>query len=243
MSDAGHPAFDPNGKYLYFTASTRQRPLTRWHRPFLARPRHNQRRLRGRAAQGRSLAHAARKRRRKDKDEKKKDEPKADTAKDEKKDDEERQRQERRQRRRQMRKDKDDKKDDKDKEDDKDKPVKVTSISTASAIASSSLPIPARNYGGIASRERPACFISRRLTRTAAPPRRRRPRIRALWRFTSEKRQTEDVLNDVDGFIRLLRWRKAPLRQERSLVHRRQRRSQARRPMLPRQAPQHWAAC
>ncbi len=64
-----------------------------------------------------------------------------------------------------------------------------------------SLPVPARNYGSILPGKTGVVYL------LESPPFGRSssegggPGIRAVWRFTLEKRKTEQVLSDLDGFL------------------------------------------
>ena len=185
-----HPVFDPNGKYLYFTASTDNGPsdagidLSSLDRTINA---------------GVYVAVLARssaspippesddENKKKDEDSKKADKSdeetdqaadsdKADAKKDEKKDD---------------------KKDDKKKADAKPKPTVIDLADIGNRILS--LPIPSRNYVDLAVGKSGVLFLAEgppvgRSAEDEGSP------IRALWRFTTEKRQTEEILSGLTSF-------------------------------------------
>ncbi len=91
-------------------------------------------------------------------------------------------------------KDKDNKKEDK--TDNKKVEVKVDLDGIGNRILS--LPIPARNYGGLAAGKTGVIYL------LEGPPFGRSSSgggIRAIWRFTLEKRKTEQVLGEIDGFL------------------------------------------
>jgi tricorn protease len=174
MSNALHPVFDPNGKYLYFTASTDNGPsdagidLSSLDRTINA---------------GVYVAVLARNSAspippESDDENKKKDEDassdgkKADAKKDEKKND------------------KDDKKAD----------AKRTVIDLADiGNRILSLPIPPRNYVGLAVGKSGVLFLAEGLPVGRSSEDGGLP-IRALWRFTTEKRQTEEILSGLSSF-------------------------------------------
>jgi tricorn protease len=178
MSDAFSPSFDRNGKYLYFLASTDDGPskagidLSSLDRAQTA------------AAYVVVLA--------KDgvspvppesDDEKIKDE----TKKDDKKDAADA-----------------DKKDDSKKDGDKkeaEKPVEVKVDLEKIGDRILSLPIPARNYGAIAAGKTGVVYLSETSPVGRPSARDGEPGIRAIWRFTLEKRKPETVLGDVNAFM------------------------------------------
>ena len=91
-------------------------------------------------------------------------------------------------------KDKDGKKEDK--TDDKKVDVKIDLDGIGNRILS--LPIPARNYGGLVAGKTGVIYL------LEGPPFGRSSSgggIRAVWRFTLEKRQPEQVLGEIDGFL------------------------------------------
>ena len=191
MSDAYSPAFDLNGKFLYFLASTDDGPshagidLSSLDRAQTAAayvvvlskdgaspvpPESDDEKL---------------------KDEKK-DEPKKAGFDFDKKDDQK----------------KDDAKaaeKDKDKETGKepgkeDKPVTVTIDLENIGNRILALPIPARNYAGIYNGKTGVVFLQESAPYGRSSSDGDGPGIRAIWRFTLEKRQPESVLSDVDVF-------------------------------------------
>jgi tricorn protease len=195
MSDASSPAFDLNGKYLYFIASTDDGPshagidLSSLDRAQTSAPY-----VVVLAKDGASPIPPE------SDDEKikedKKDEPKppvADDKKDAKADDKDKDK-------KAGDKDKDTaKSDDKDKDKDKDKPVKVTVDLEGIGNRILSLPIPARNYGAIGTGKAGVIYL------LEGPPFGRASSyegagIHAVWRFTLEKREPETVLNEIDAF-------------------------------------------
>ncbi len=190
MSNAANPVFDPNGKYLYFTASTNNGPsdagidLSSLDRTINA---------------GVYVAVLARttaspippesddENKKKDEESKKADKSdeeadqagdgkKADAKKDEKKDE---------------------KKDDKKKADAKPKPTVIDLADIGNRILS--LPIPSRNYVELAVGKSGVLFLAEGppVGRSAEDP---GSPIRALWRFTTEKRQTEEILSGLTSF-------------------------------------------
>lgn len=192
MSDAASAAFDPNGKYLYFLASTDDGPsnagidLSSLDRAETS------------AAYVVVLS--------KDdvsplplesddekiKDEKKddkKDEPKKDDKKaDEKKD----------------KSPKDAKAEaagdekEKDASDDKAVTVKIDLDGIGNRILA--LPVPARNYSDVVVGKTGVIYLSEGSPVGRSSSENGGPGIRALWRFTLEKRKTEQVLSDLDLF-------------------------------------------
>jgi tricorn protease len=191
MSDAVSPAFDLNGKYLYFIASTDDGPsnagidLSSLDRAQTSAPY-----VVVLAKDGASPIPPE------SDDEKikeeKKDEPKqplADDKKDAKSD-------------KSAAKDKDKdpgKTDDKGK--DNDKPVKVTVDLDGIGNRILSLPIPPRNYGGIGVGKAGVLYLLEGSPFGRSSSENDQSGIRAVWRFTLEKREPENVLADLDGFV------------------------------------------
>jgi tricorn protease len=182
MSDATSPAFDPNGKYLYFLASTNDGPsnagidLSSLDRAETSAPY-----VVVLAKDGASPIPPE------SDDEKVKDEAKKDGNKDavdaDKKDADK----------------KDADKKDADKKDaDKLVEVKVDLEMIGNRILS--LPIPPRNYRGIVSGKAGVLYLEEGLP-VGRPSDEEGPGIRAIWRFTLEKRQPEAVLSNLDAFI------------------------------------------
>jgi len=197
MSDAISPAFDLNGKYLYFIASTDDGPsnagidLSSLDRAQTSAPY-----VVVLAKDGASPIPPE------SDDEKikeeKKDEPKKPIAEDKKPD-----------------KPKDDAKStDKDKEkekakqagneppkDDKDKTVKVTVDLEGIGNRILSLPIPPRNYAGIGTGKAGVIYLFEGSPVGRSSNEGGGSGIRAVWRFTLEKREPETVLSDIDAFV------------------------------------------
>jgi tricorn protease len=183
MSDTFSPSFDRNGKYLYFLASTDDGPskagidLSSLDRAQTA------------AAYVVVLA--------KDSvspvppesdDEKIKDEAKKDDKKDadtDKKDE--------------SRKDGDKKDGDKDKKE-AEKPVEVKVDLEKIGDRILALPIPSRNYGAITAGKTGVVYLDENSPFGRTSSEDRGAGIRAIWRFTLEKRKPETVLSDVDAF-------------------------------------------
>jgi tricorn protease len=197
MSDAGSPAFDLNGKYLYFIASTDDGPS---HAGIdlssLDRAQTSAAYVVVLAKDGASPIPPE------SDDEKikeeKKDEPNpkppvSDDKKDAKADDKDKDK-------KAADKDKDKAGDkDKDKDKEKDKPVEVKIDLEGIGNRILSLPIPPRNYAGIGTGKAGVIYLFEGppFGRTSADG---GAGIRAVWRFTLEKREPETVLNDIDGF-------------------------------------------
>jgi tricorn protease len=185
MSDAISPSFDPNGKYLYFLASTDDGPSK------AGIDLSSLDRAQTRAAYVVVLS--------KDgvspvppqsDDEKIKDEAKKDDKKDADKKDSDK---------KDDKKDADKKEGDKDKKD-ADKPVEVKVDLDKIGDRILALPIPARNYGGIAAGKTGVLYLGETDPFGRSSNEGGGPGIRAIWRFTLEKRQPESVLSDLDAF-------------------------------------------
>jgi tricorn protease len=193
MSDASSPAFDPNGKYLYFLASTDDGPSKAGiDLSSLDRAQTTAAYVVVLAKDGASPVPPE------SDDEKIKDETKKDDKKDadktnsDKKDD----------------KVDSSKKDDTAKDSDKkdadkkeaEKPVvvKVDLENIGDRILS--LPIPARNYGSIAAGKTGVLYLAETAPFGRPSSEEDGPGIRAIWRFTLEKRKPEVVLSDLDAF-------------------------------------------
>ena len=189
MSDAFSPAFDLNGKYLYFLASTDDGPsragidLSSLDRAESAAPY-----VVVLAKDGASpVPPESDEEKIKDekKDEKKDDAKKPEDKKDKKAEDA-----------------KNSAPGDKDKdkkEEDKDKPAVTTVDLEGIGNRILSLPIPARNYGGVETGKTGVVFLLEG-TAVGRPSGDPGSGIRAVWRYTLEKRQPEVVLRDVDYF-------------------------------------------
>jgi tricorn protease len=195
LSDATSPAFDGNGKYLYFLASTNDGPSNAGiDLSSLDRSQSSAPYVVVLAKDGASPIPPE------SDDEKIKDEKKPDDdkkaddkkdSKDEKKDDS-------------KSADKDKAADkDKDKDaskDDKDKTVKVTVDLENIGNRILSLPIPARNYGSLLSGKAGVFYLAEGSPVGRSSDESGSSQIHALWRFTLEKREPEQVLGDIDGF-------------------------------------------
>jgi tricorn protease len=196
MSDAISPSFDPNGKYLYFLASTDDGPSKAGiDLSSLDRAQTTAAYVVVLAKYGSSPVPPE------SDDEKIKDAEKKDDKKDagqDKKDSD------------QKEADKKDetKKDDTAKSGDKDKgaakeekkPVEVKIDLEKIGDRILSLPIPPRNYGAIAAGKTGVLYLGETSPVGRSSNEGGGPGIRAIWRFTLEKRQPETVLNDLDAF-------------------------------------------
>ena len=198
MSDATNPVFDPNGKYLYFLESTNDGPsragidLSSLDRaqttaPYVVvlskdgaspvPPESDDEKIKDAEKKDGKTDTA-------DKDAKspgKKDADKKDTGK----------------------KDETakagDKKDADKKEETKPVEVKVDLEGIGNRILS--LPIPPRNYGGLAVGKTGVLYLAETSPFGRSSSEGEGPGIRALWRFTLEKRKPETVLSDLNNFI------------------------------------------
>jgi len=188
MSNAANPVFDPSGKYLYFTASTNNGPsdagidLSSLDRATDAGVYVV---VLSRTTASPVPPESDDENKKKDEDSKKaektdkvdKADDEADKAGDKKK--------------------ADDKKDEKKKPDAKPKPTVIDLADIGNRILS--LPIPSRNYVGLSVGKTGVLFLAEgsavgRSSEDAGSP------IRALWRFTTEKRQTEEILSGLTSF-------------------------------------------
>jgi tricorn protease len=199
LSDAASPSFDPNGKYLYFLASTDDGPSRAGiDLSSLDRAQTTAAYVVVLAKDGASplppesddekIKEEAKKDEKKDpnkKDSDKKDEKAGTPAKDGAAKDAGK---------------KDEGKTDADKDKkDAEKPVEVKVDLEKIGARILSLPIPPRNYGSIAAGKTGVVYLQEnspfgRSTHFSGSP------ILALWRFTLEKRKPETVLNDIDAF-------------------------------------------
>ncbi len=198
MSDATNPAFDANGKYLYFLESTDDGPskagidLSSLDRAQLSAPY-----VVVLAKDGASPIPPE------SDDEKIKDEKKAepDKAADA---DKKSGNTDAKDKAMTGEKDKDAGKADKDKETDKgtdkNKPVKVTVDVDGIGNRILSLPIPARNYQDLAIGKAGVLYLDEGGPFGRSSNEEGGPAVRAVWRFTLEKRKTESVLGDLDQF-------------------------------------------
>ncbi len=185
MSNAAHLVFDPNGKYLYFTASTNNGPSDAGiDLSSLDRATNSSAYVVVLARDGASPVPPESDDENKKKDEEKKDADKKDDKTDAGQD-----------------KDAakgDEKKDAaKKKEEEKPKPTVIDLAGIGNRILS--LPIPSRNYIGLSVGKTGVLFLAEgdpvgRASADDGPP------IRALWRFTTEKRQTEEILSGLTGY-------------------------------------------
>jgi tricorn protease len=191
MSDATSPSFDPNGKYLYFLASTDDGPSKAGiDLSSLDRAQTTAAYVVVLAKDGASPVPPE------SDDEKIKDADKKDDKKDADKDKKDSDKKEADKKDEAKSGDKD--KDAKDKDDKKPVDVKVDLEKIGDRILS--LPIPARNYGGIAAGKTGVLYLGETAPFGRSSNEDGGPGIRAIWRFTLEKRQPETVLNNLDAF-------------------------------------------
>ena len=180
MSDAFSPSFDHNGKYLYFLASTDDGPSKAGiDLSSLDRAQTTAAYVVVLAKDGASPVPPE------SDDEKIKDEAKKDDKKDAADAD---------------KKDEGKKDADKDKKD-AEKPVEVKVDLEKIGDRILALPIPARNYSAIAAGKTGVVYLSENSPFGRSSARDGEPEIRAIWRFTLEKRKPEAVLSDVDAFM------------------------------------------
>ncbi len=181
MSNPANPVFDHNGKYLYFTASTNNGPsdagidLSSIDRAtnsgvYVV--------VLARSSASPVPPESDDENKKKDEDAKNAEKPAADDQAETKKA-------------------ADEKTDEKKKPDAKPKPTVVDLADIGNRILS--LPIPTRNYIDLAVGKSGVLFLAE------GPPVGRAssdsgPSIRALWRFTTEKRQTEEMLSGLSAF-------------------------------------------
>lgn len=199
MSDANSPVFDPNGKYLYFLASTDDGPSRAGiDLSSLDRAQTTAAYVVVLAKDGASPVPPE------SDDEKSKDEAKKDDkGKDDKKDADKKDSDKKDEKTDAAKKDdagkEGDKKDaDKDKKDAKPVEVKVDLEKIGDRILS--LPIPSRNYGAITVGKTGVVYLAENspFGRASGGG---GAGIRAIWRFTLEKRKPETVLSDLDAFV------------------------------------------
>jgi tricorn protease len=172
MSNVAHPAFDPGGKYLYFMASTNNGPSDAGiDLSSLDRATNSSAYVIVLARDGNSPVPPE-----SDDENKKKedDKDKKDAKTDEKEGDAA-----------------------KKKEAEKPKPTVIDLAGIGNRILS--LPIPARNYTNLSVGKTGVLFLAEgdavgRASSDDGPP------IRSLWRFTTEKRKTEQVLSGLNGY-------------------------------------------
>jgi tricorn protease len=185
MSDASSPSFDPNGKYLYFLASTDDGPSKAGiDLSSLDRAQTTAAYVVVLAKDGASpVPPESDDEKIKDAEKDKKD---ADKKEAEKKDE--------------AKKDEAAKSGDKDPGKDEKKPVEVKVDLEKIGDRILSLPIPARNYGGIAAGKTGVLYLGETAPFGRPSNEGGGPGIRAIWRFTLEKRQPEMVLGNLDAF-------------------------------------------
>jgi tricorn protease len=171
MSNAAHLAFDPNGKYLYFAASTNNGPSDAGiDLSSLDRATNSSIYVVVLSRDGASPVPPQSD----DENKKKADEDKKDEAK------------------------KDDgKKDDAKKKDEKPKPTVIDLAGIGNRILS--LPIPAKNYVDMLVGKTGVLFLAAgsavgRSSEDGGPP------VFALWRFTAEKRETDEIVSGVSAY-------------------------------------------
>ena len=204
MSDAFSPAFDPNGKFLYFLASTDDGPSKAGiDLSSLDRAQTTAAYVVVLAKYGSSPVPPE------SDDEKIKDESKKDDNKDadnkdtDKKDSDKKDADHKDSDKKDADK-KDKKDDDKDKKDadkkDSDKPVEVKMDLEKIGDRILALPIPSRNYGGIAVGKTGVLYLGETAPFGRSSNDGGGAGIRAIWRFTLEKRQPEIVLSELENF-------------------------------------------
>ena len=194
MSDAFSPSFDPNGKNLYFLASTDDGPSKAGiDLSSLDRAQTTAAYVVVLAKDGASPVPPE------SDDEKAKDADKKDGDKDSDKKESDKKDADKKDK---DKKDKDkkdaDKKDGDKKEADKPVEVKIDLEKIGDRILA--LPIPPRNYGGISVGKTGVVYLGESAPFGRSSSDGGGPGIRAIWRFTVEKRQTESVLTDLDAF-------------------------------------------
>jgi tricorn protease len=192
MSNAAHPVFDPSGNYLYFTASTNNGPSDAGiDLSSLDRATDSSVYVVVLSRNGASPVPPE-----SDDENKKKDDTKKDDKKDDKKDESQDGKQDA-DKNPSLAKD-DAKKDNaKKKGAEKPKPTVIDLPGIGNRILS--LPIPARNYIDLSVGKAGVLFLAEgsavgRASQDGGPP------IRALWRFTTEKRLTEDMLGGLTAY-------------------------------------------
>jgi tricorn protease len=187
MSDAYNPIFDPNGKFLYFLASTDDGPSRAGiDLSSLDRAQASAAYVVVLAKDGASPV-PPESDDEKPKEEKKEEPKKADEAQKSGSTDQA----------------KPAEKAESEKDKEKEKPVEVKIDLEGIGNRILSLPIPARNYGGLAVGKTGVIYLAEGspFGRSSNEDDGGGPGIRAIWKFTLEKRQTESVLDNVDNFI------------------------------------------
>ena len=189
MSNAAHPAFDPNGKFLYFTASTNNGPSDAGiDLSSLDRATDSSAYVIVLAKEGLSPVPPE-----SDEENAKKTDEDTDKKADDTKKDASKSTTDKSQ-------DKDVAKGDEKKDAAKKEEVKPTVIDLAEiGNRILALPIPARNYIDLQVGKTGVVFLAEgspvgRASEAGGTP------IRSLWRFTTEKRKTEEVLRNLTGF-------------------------------------------
>jgi tricorn protease len=198
MSDALSPSFDPKGKYLYFLASTDDGPSKAGiDLSSLDRAQTTAAYVLVLAKYGASPVPPE------SDDEKIKDETKKDDKKDpadaDKKDDGKKDAADA-DKKGEGKKDADKKDGDKDKKE-AEKPVEVKVDLERIGDRILSLPIPTRNYGAIIAGKTGVVYLVETSPFGRPSSYDGGPGIRAIWRFTLEKRKPETVLSDLDAFM------------------------------------------
>jgi tricorn protease len=197
MSDASSPVFDPGGKYLYFLASTDDGPSRAGiDLSSLDRAQTSAAYVVVLAKDGASPV-PPESDDEKPKDEAKKDDKGKDDKKDADKKDSDKKDEKADTGKKDDAKDSDKKDADKDK---KDKPVEVKIDLDRIGDRILALSIPARNYGGIAIGKTGVLYLGETSPVGRSSNEGDGPNIRAIWRYTLEKRKPEVVLGDVDAF-------------------------------------------
>jgi tricorn protease len=171
MSNAAHPVFDPDGKYLYFAASTNNGPSDAGiDLSSLDRATNSSIYVVVLARDGASpVPPQSDDENQKKADEDKKDESKKDGGK----------------------------KDDAKKKDEKPKPTVIDLAGIGNRILS--MPVPAKNYVDVSVGKSGILFLAAgsevgRSSEDEGPP------VFALWRFTTEKREIEEILSGVSAY-------------------------------------------
>ncbi|MHB8887909.1 MAG: S41 family peptidase [Acidobacteriaceae bacterium] len=181
MSDAAHAVFDPNGKYLYFTASTDDGPSTAGiDLSSLDRAETSSPYVIVLAKDGASPLPPE------SDDEKVKDEKKADSDKSAESESSDKT-------------ESDTNKDKKDAEKKAEKPVTVKIDLAGIGNRILALPVPARNYQDLFVGQTGVIYLAEG-TPVGRPSKEDGPGILSLWRFTLKKRKTEELLQNLDYF-------------------------------------------
>jgi len=198
MSDAFSPSFDPNGKYLYFLASTDDGPSKAGiDLSSLDRAQTSAAYVVVLAKDGASPV-PPESDDEKIKDEAKKDDKKDADKKDSDKKDDKKEADKKEARSAEKEKDKETGKDPG--KDEKDKPVEVKIDLEKIGDRILALPIPARNYAGISAGKTGVLYLAESSPVGRSSGDGGGSGIRAIWRFTLEKRKPESVLSDLDAF-------------------------------------------